>query len=142
MRVQAKARGWVVFEVRVRSAEGGCYERVWIPAVEPGFLDYVAGRHQKSLSGEGPAAGLSDAASGCHLENKLETRKVYDRKTLWKCLRPPRGEYRNLKLGSAVEWDKGGRFERFFPALTILEAEWLWKGRDKSQGQFWTKRSL
>ena len=83
MRVQAKARGWVVFEVRVRSAEGGCYERVWIPAVEPGFLDYVVGRHQKSFSGEGPAAGLSVAASGCHLENELETRKVYDGKTLW-----------------------------------------------------------
>lgn len=61
---------------------------------------------------------------------------IRDRKTLRKCLRPPRGGYRSLKLGSAVEWDKGGRFERFFLALTILEAEWLWKGRDKSQGQF------
>lgn len=124
-------------EVRVRSAEGGCYERVWIPAVEPGFLDYVVGRHQKSFSGDGPAAGLSDADSGCHLENELGTRKVYKRQeNPWEVVATSKRGHRSLKLGSAVEWDKGGRCERFFPALTVLEPEWLWKGRDKSQGQF------
>ena len=42
--VQAKARGRVAFEVRIRAAKGVCYGRVWIPAAELGFLNYVVGR--------------------------------------------------------------------------------------------------
>ena len=61
--------------------------------MEPGFLDYVVGRHQKSFSRDGPAAGLSDADSGCHLENELGTGKyIRDRETLGKWLQPPRGD--------------------------------------------------
>ena len=42
-----------------------------------------------------------------------------------------RGHNEGLKLGMAVEWDKGGRFERFFST----DSTWRLNGCGKERGK-------
>lgn len=112
--VQAKARGWVVFEVRAAVLRRLLWKSL-DPSQEPGFLDYVVGRHQEAAQREGLQLGRRMLTLAATWKMSWEQGKyIRDRKTLRKCLHLQEGGYRSLKLGSAVEWDKGGRFERFF----------------------------